>query len=397
MVFVLTAVAEAANLPGHWVGTWACSPQLAEPGNRPPAPGLAGSTLRQIVHVSIGGKTLRVRLTNEFGDAAVSLTSVHLAQSAGNGAITRDTDHRLTFGGESAVTIPPGAPVISDELAFDLAPLSDVAITIQFNGVPGGITAHPGSRTTSFLQRGDFVSASELPEPIKIDHWYFLNGVDVLAESGSPGAVVILGDSITDGRGSTTNGNDRWPDQLAYRLQAESAVSSVAVLNQGIGGNRLLRDGLGPNALARFDRDVIAQTGVRWLILFEGINDLGTAADARARGEPAATARDIIAAYEQCIVRAHAHGIRVFGATLMPFEGFTRYFSSASEADRQTINRWIRTSGKFDGVIDFDLATRDPAFPSRLAAAADGGDHLHPNPVGYRTMAGTIDLGFFSD
>ena len=213
-----------------------------------------------------------------------------------------------------------------------------------------------------------------------------------------PGAVVILGDSITDGRGSTTNGNDRWPDVLARRLQASPETDTVGVLNAGIGGNRLLRDGLGPHALARLDRDVLAQAGVRWLILLEGINDIGTAAGARAKGEPAATADDIIGAYAQIIERARARGIRVYGATIMPFEGFSYagYFTPESEADRHKVNAWIRTSGRFDAVIDFDALTRDPERPARLSAAVDGGDHLHPSAAGYRIMGEAVDLALFT-
>jgi lysophospholipase L1-like esterase len=395
LAFALAASAAPPDPPGHWVGTWACAPQLAEPANCPPAPGLAGSTLREIVRASIGGRKVRLRLSNAFGDAAVSLASVHLADSAGGGEIRRGSDRALAFGGAPAVTIPPGRAVTSDASDFDLAPLSDVAITIQFRNAPRGVTAHPGSRTTSFLQRGDFVSAPALPDPARIDHWYFIEGVDVFAEDASAGAVVILGDSITDGRGSTTNGNDRWPDLLARRVQADPAMPRVAVLNEGIGGNCLIRGGLGPTALARFDRDVLAQAGARWLIVFEGVNDIGGSVAARASSERPSIASDIIEAYKLFTSRAHARGLRVAGATITAFGGFSRYFTPESEAARQQINHWIRTSGKFDAVIDFDAATRDPGDPSRLAAGYDCGDHLHLNPAGYDRMARAVDLRLF--
>ena len=228
-----------------------------------------------------------------------------------------------------------------------------------------------------------------------MDHWYFIAGIDVLT-APSAGAIAVLGDSITDGRGSTTNGNDRWPDILARRLQADKRTFEVAVINLGIGGNRLLRDGLGPNALARLDRDVFSQPGVRSLVILEGVNDIGTAASARVKGEPAATASDVIFALGQIVARARAHGIRVYGATIMPFEGFRAYDTPEAEADRQAVNAWIRGSGRFDGVIDFDRVTRDPDRPSRLSAAVDGGDHLHLSPAGYRTMAEAIDLTLFA-
>jgi lysophospholipase L1-like esterase len=377
-------------------GTWAAAPQLTEEANLPPAPGFADTTLRQVAHVSIGGKALRVRFSNAFGKSALTLVSARIARSAGGSAIHAATERALTFGGRSSVTIPEGALAVSDPLDFDLPPLSDVALTVYLRGVPPEVTGHPGSRTTSYLQVGDAASAADLPAAVRVDHWYFVNGIDVLADRRAA-AIAILGDSITDGRGSTTNGNDRWPDNLARRLQAGRETAHVAVVNHGIGGNRLLRDGLGPNALARLDRDVLAQPGVRWLIVLEGINDIGTRVGAREKGERAATADDIIGAYEQIVTRAHAHGIRVYGATLLPFEGAANYFTADGEADRQRINAWIRTGGRFDAVIDFDAATRDPERPSRLSAAVDGGDHLHPSAAGYRIMADAIDLGLFSE
>lgn len=381
----------------QWIGTWMSAQQLVEPGNLPPAPGFADTTLRQVVHVSIGGPALRVRFSNEFGRTPLTLLAARIARSAGGSAIDPASDRALTFNGRPSAVIPEGAALVSDSLDVDVPPLSNLTVTIYVRGAPPDVTGHPGSRTTSYLQAGSAVSAAALPDAVPVDHWYFLGGVEVRAPL-SAAAVVVLGDSITDGRGSTTNGNDRWPDVLARRLRASPASAQVGVLNAGIGGNRLLRDGLGPNALARLDRDVLAQAGVRWLIVLEGINDIGTAAGARAKGEPAATADDIIGACVQIIERARARGIRVYGATLMPFEGFTYagYYTPEGEADRRRVNEWIRTSGRFDGVIDFDAVTRDPAQPSRLSPAVDGGDHLHPSAAGYRIMGEAVDLRLFS-
>jgi lysophospholipase L1-like esterase len=388
------AAAQAGTPEPHWVGTWTAPPQLTEEGNLPPAPGFADSTLRQVVHVSIGGKRLRVRFSNAYGGAALTLVSAQVARAIGGSVIEAGTSRALAFHGRPSTTIAAGALVVSDPLEFDLRPLSELAVTVHLRGAPVDVTGHPGSRTTSYLQAGDAVSAADLASATRVDHWYFLSGVEVAA-SATSAAVAIVGDSITDGRGSTTNGNDRWPDDLARRLQADPATREVAVLNQGIGGNRLLRDGLGPNALARLDRDVLAQPGVRWLVVLEGINDIGTRVEARKQGAPWATADDIVAALEQIAVRAHARGIRVYGATILPYEGATGYFAPDGEADRQKVNEWIRASGVFDGVIDFDAATRDPQKPSRLSAAVDGGDHLHPSAAGYRIMADAIDLGLF--
>ena len=387
---VLNGLCHAADKAPHWVGTWASSAQLGEAGNAPSAPGFTDATLRQIVHVSLGGKQIRVRFSNAFGATELNIPAAHVALPAGASAIRPESDKALTFHGKPSVSIPPGAAMFSDPVDFDLAPLSDLVVTIRLTGVPEGITTHPGSRQTSFLQPGDAVSAPDMADAQKIDHWYFLNGVDVLAPK-SPGAIVAFGDSITDGAKSSTNANGRWPDDLARRLQADKHTKEIAVLNEGIGGNRLVHDHAGQNALARFDRDVLGQTGVRWLIILEGVNDLGTRVSAKERNEQAATADDLIAAFEQMILRAHAHNIRVFGATILPYKG-AGYFAPDEEADRQKVNGWIRSSGKFDGVIDLDAATRDPKDPAQLSAAADSGDHLHPADGGYKIMSDSIDL-----
>ncbi len=357
----------------------------------PPAPGLANNTLRQIVHVSIGGKRIRLRFSNEFSNGPLTLRAVHVAvpDAGGKGKIQPQTDKQLTFnGGSQSVTIPACAAYISDPLDFDLAPLSDLAITIQFASVPSDLTGHPGSRTTSFLvPSGDALAT---PAAVEIVHWYVLSGVEVAASDNSSRAVVCLGDSITDGRGVTPDANRRWTDNLARRLRADKRTQNVAVLNMGIGGNRVLNAGLGPSALARFDRDVIAQSGVRALIILEGVNDIGTAPN-EAQAE---TVQALIDAYTQMVSRAHAHNIRVYGATVTPFGG-SFYDTPEREAARQKVNAFIRTSGVFDGIIDMDAALRDSTQPLRLRAAADSGDHLHPNDEGYRLMASAIPLDFF--
>jgi len=295
------------------------------------------------------------------------------------------------------VTIPAGAEYLSDTVPFPVAALSNLAISIHYDQPPTGETGHPGSRATSYVVHGDLVSAASLPDAKTVEHWYQVSGVDVVA-SPDGGAVVTLGDSITDGHGATTNGNDRWTDVLAARMQGDKSARMVGVLNEGIGGNRLLLDGLGPNALARFDRDVLAQTAVRAVVVLEGVNDLGTLTrdhDVSAE-EHAALVAQIEGAYAQMIERAHAHGIRVVGATILPYGGSNYYHPGAeSEADRQVINAWIRGAGHFDAVVDFDKVTRDPAHPDRLLPAYDSGDHLHPGPAGYKAMGEAIPLSLF--
>lgn len=359
----------------------------------PPAPGFAGAALRQIVQPALGGSRVRATFSNAYGDRPLTLRAAHIAASEALGAIGRGA--LLSFDGRGSVTIQPGATMVSDAVDLEVTPFANLAVTIAFDDAPPqAITGHPGSRTTSFFAPGADVGAIDASSGTRVDHWYFLSSVDVWADARAR-AVVAIGDSITDGRGSTTNQNDRWPNCLARRLQANPATARVSVLNQGIGGNRILRDGLGPNLLSRFDRDVLAVPGVRWLVVLAGINDIGTAAGAREAGQPAATAADLITAYRQMILRAHDHGIEVYGATIMPFEGFS-YFSAQGEADRQTLNQWMRSSGELDQVIDFDAVARDPRAPSRLSAAVDGGDHLHPSAAGYRIMADSIDLRLFA-
>jgi lysophospholipase L1-like esterase len=373
---------------GHWVGTWACGPQLTEPGNLPPAP-LANSTLRQFVHVTIGGSHLRVRFSNAYGTSPVTMNSVHVALaagagSAGSGNINTATDKALTFRGAPSITIPPGEVVLSDPFDYTLPALTNLAITIYFGNISATtINGHPGSRTTSFIQSGNVVSAASLPSASTTQHWYIITGVDVLADSSSK-TVVTLGDSITDGRGSTTDGNDRWPDDLARRLIANAPTAGVAVDNLGIGGNGIF-GGLGPAAVNRFDRDVLNQNGVRWVIVFEGVNDIGGGT----------TETTITNALAQFVDKAHARNLLAYGATITPFGG-NSYYTPAHEAARQAVNNWIRTSGKYDAVIDFDAMVKDPVTLTNLLSAYNSGDGLHLNPAGYQAMANGIDLTLFT-
>ncbi len=371
--------------PTKWVGTWSTAPQLVETNNNPPSPGLSNNTLRQIVRVSIGGDTLRLRFSNEFSTKPVTMNSVHIAISNGGGTIDTATDKALFFSGSPNVTMEAGKAVTSDPFQFGLPPRADIAITIYFGATSPDVTGHPGSRTTSYLITGNAVTRADCAGAVTTDHWYVINTIDVKAPD-SAAAVVILGNSITDGRGSGTNKQNRWPDELARRFQENPATRLVAVLNQGIGGNCVLSGGLGPTALSRFERDVLNQSGVRWLIIFEGINDIGNGA--------LGIGNQLIDAYKQMIVNAHSRGIFVYGATLLPMKG-SFYYSTAREAERQIVNDWIRNSGFFDGVIDLDRALRNPADTLSLLPEADSGDHLHPNEIGHRLIAEAVDLNLF--
>ncbi|BCU77587.1 SGNH hydrolase [Luteolibacter sp. LG18] len=385
------AIAGAADTP--WITTWGCAPQVTDAGNMPPVP-LADSVLRQFVHTSVGGKTLRLRLSNAFGKEPVVVKAAHVARaaamgSAGNGDIDPATDRALAFQGSHEVVIPPGAAVVSDPLAFDLPVSADVGISLQFGQVSEtALSGHSGSRTTSFIAPADAISAATLPTATKTQHWYILSGIEV--EGGKDrGSIVILGDSITDGRGSTTDGNDRWTDTFAKRLSSHPPTAGLGVVNMGIGGNGIF-GGLGPAAEKRFERDVTGQSGARYFILFEGVNDIGGA-----RGPAVADlAGRLIKAYTEFAKQARARGMKAYAATITPFGGHS-YFSPEREACRQDVNKWLRENKVFDGVIDFDAVVRDPANPDKLLPAYSS-DGLHPNPAGYQAMAAAVDLKQFS-
>lgn len=376
-----------------WISTWGASPQTTA------APlSIDGQTLRQVAHVSLGGERLRVRFSNAFGTTSLAISEARVAISAGGSAIIPSTDRPVTFGGSLATTIPPGALVVSDPVELEVPALADVAVSLYFPGPVSVTTEHSLAVQTSFLSpAGDFAGATSLPSgSTTTTSWYFLNGIEVAPRISRPAAVVTLGDSITDGYASTVDANRRWPNFLAARLQSRHDTARVAVVDEGISGNRVLHDFIGPNALARFDRDVLAQTGVRWVIVLEGINDIGIPGAFGLAAEEV-TAEQIIEGHRQLVERAHGRGLTIYGGTLTAFEGtlFPGYFTPAGEAKRKAVNEWIRTSGAYDAVIDFDMATRDPTHPARLNPAFDSGDHLHPNDAGYEAMAKAVDLGLF--
>lgn len=338
-----------------------------------------------------------MRFSNAFGTNSVNINTARIALSAskgsaGNAEINLAADKALTFRGAPGVVIPHGEAVVSDPLEFDLPVLTNVAVTILFGDISATtINGHPGSRTTSFIQPGDALSAASLPTATKTKHWYIVTGLEVLADASSR-AVVVLGDSLTDGRGSTDDGNNRWPDVLARRLSTNAPTAGVSVVNMGIGGNAIF-GGLGPAAVNRFERDVLDQSGVRYLIVFEGVNDIGS------RASSMTTATNLINAYTKFASKARARGIRAYGATITPFGG-SDYYTTLHEAERQFVNAWFRTNTVFDGVIDFDAAVRDPVTLTNFQAAfypgVNANDWLHLNPSGYKAMAEAIDLNLFT-
>jgi lysophospholipase L1-like esterase len=348
--------------------------------------------LRQIVRTSIGGSRVRVVLSNAFGTAPLEIGAAAVALRATDTAIVAASAKPLTFGGSRGASILAGATLVSDPVDVALAPLSDLVVDLYLPGDlglnPSPVTTHNGASQTNFVSdTGNHVGEPVLTPALRPGAWFLLARVEVSAPA-TTNAIVTFGDSITDGARSTTDINNRWPDVLARRLAARTGPG-FAVLNAGISGNRVLGDGAGVSALARFDKDVLMQTGVTHVVVMEGINDIG-----QARSNPSPSAADLIAGHKQLIERAKARGLTIYGATLTPYEG-AAYFTPEGEAKRQALNEWIRTSGAYDGVIDFDKATRDPAAPTKFLPAYDSGDHLHPNDAGYTAMGSAVDLSLF--
>jgi lysophospholipase L1-like esterase len=450
LAFTANTVAShaAPKPPDHWVGTWATAPYAANNGPasgrlvapptgatmssagpaptstqalasapsaapaaapeqpavpaaaRPPRPpqiiyGTADTTLREIVHISIGGPVVRVVFTNEFGTDPLTIGAAHIAVSQGDSTINLVSAAGLTFGGRTMVTIPPGALMVSDPAELKVPAGSDLAISLFLpTQTITHVSEHGDADQTSYAAPGNVVGAKTLDSPKEIRTWPFVKGVDVKVPA-QDAAVVAFGDSITDGAFAAVNQNARWPDELARRLLANPKTADIGVLNEGIGGNRILHDNTGPSALARFDRDVIAQAGVKYVIILEAINDIGHAYDTGDRAYDVVSADDLITGYVQMAERAHMHGIKVYMATLTPYMG-SKYESPAGEEVRQALNKWIRTTDKIDGVIDFDRATADPAHPDTFLPAYDHSDHLHPSDPGYKAMGDAIDLGLFT-
>jgi lysophospholipase L1-like esterase len=349
-------------------------------------------TLREIVHASVGGDRVRIRLSNEFGSGPLSIGAARVALSAGGSSIQPGTDRRLSFGGKDSARIPSASMLFSDPVDLKVPPLSSIAVSLYLPCQPiEHSTFHDEAMQTNYLVSGNKTSAETIHDSTELESWYFLDGVDVEASGDNTGAVAVLGDSITEGAYSGTDQNNRWTDFLAERLQHNSATAGVSVLNEGIGGNRVLNDGYGPSALARFDRDVLAQSGVRFVIVLEGTNDIGHLVK-----PPVArvTAHQLEMALTQLAARAHAKGMKAYGATMLPYFGAS-YYSGEGEAIREQVNAWIRSSGVFDAVIDFDKAIRDPEDTKRILPRYDHGDHLHLNERGYKAMSNSVDLHLF--
>lgn len=393
----IAAPLHAARPQATWTTAWTASPQPRWDGDFALPTKLPyhfwNQTLRQVARTSIGGRRVRVLLSNAYGTRPLEIGAAQVALSAGGASIVEGSNRPLTFGGATSVTIPPGAPMLSDPVDLEVEALSHLAVSLHLPEPTPPATFHWDARQTAYVGAGNQVAAATLRADATLDTRVFLAAIQVEAAPAAR-TVVAIGDSITDGNMSTIDGDARWPDFLAARL----APRNVAVLNAGISGARLLRDGMGANALARFERDVLAQPGIEAVIVLMGINDIAWSGTPLAPDGASAGAAELIAGYRQLISRARARGVRIVGATLTPFEGaledtpMSGYFNTDKERIRQKVNAWIRDSGEFDAVVDFDAIVRDPARPTRMLPAHDSGDHLHPGDAGYRAMAAAIDL-----
>jgi lysophospholipase L1-like esterase len=377
---------------GRWVGSWASSPVRGTTSAACPAgdAGITNQTVRNIVFASAGGTSVRVRLTNAFGTAPLTVGSASVAVAASGATTVPNTMRALRFGGRPGVTIPPGAEALSDPVPLRVRALQNLAVSVYVPKLTGPATVHSLAVQDNFLSTpGDFTSSGDpAAYATTISCWMFVDGIDVPASALVPASVVAFGDSITDGLRATVNANKRWPNDLARRLAARHG-RILSVVDQGISGNRVLADGAGVSAQARLDRDVLTQTGARVVILLEGINDIGFADLGLG---PPITADDLIAGYQQIIARCHNAGLSIIGGTLLPFKGVPGYWNETGEQIRQQVNQWFRTSRAFDAVVDFAAVMADPNDPLMLNPAYDSGDHLHPNDAGYQAMADAIDL-----
>lgn len=384
---------------GKWIPTWTAAPQAPRALGQARAGAFTGAfnnqTARMIVRTSIGGNSVRVALSNAYGAAPLAIGAAHIALRAKDSAIVPGSDRPLLFNGKPGCSIPVGAFLLSDPVSLSVPKLSDLAISVYVPGDTGVATTHSVGLHTTYIQSGDVTAAPEITGAKTTASWYWLTSVEVAAPAGT-GAMVAFGDSITDGTRSTPNANASWPSYLAQRL------SNVAVLNQGISANRVLRDGFGVSALARFDRDVLSQPGVKWVAVLEGINDIGAgigpefvfAPRPNAPASEVVTPDELIGAYKQMIERAHEHGIKIYGSPLTPFEN-APYYTEHGEETRETVNQWIRTSKAFDAIIDFESVVKDPQQPKKIKAEYDSGDHLHPNDAGYKAMADAVNQALF--
>jgi lysophospholipase L1-like esterase len=389
----------------HWVTSWstAVHAPLPFPG-LPPSPVFENQTIRMVIRSTVGGDRLRIRFSNDYGTRPLAIGSAHVAITRQGGSIVPESDHALTFGGQTSVDIPPGSPMLSDPVDLKVEGFMELSVSVYLPKKSQASSVHSWAQHETYISNaGDFTARREIENSAVTTSWYWLSDLEVWTSSDT-NTVVAFGDSITDGVGAKQGDYADWPDMLADQLNAGRKSSHIAVTNEGIGGNRVLWDGAGSSALARFDRDVLAQPGVKCLIVLEGINDIGwphmrlppTKEGAQSIVSPfaqqAVTSRELITGLQQLIERAHEHGICVVGATLTPFEG-ADYYSIDGEATRQAVNQWIRTGGAFDAFVDFDAAVRDPSNPAQFREGYHSGDHLHPSAIGYKAMAEAVDIG----